>query len=111
MSKQTGINDSTCRRYHSFNHEECLLELIDYYVKDEALLIGGYLLFKNFNINSLIKEKYRNNFRIHHIKNIINKLNYKQIDECLSVVLNHGGKYENFFTEKILLKVLLILRI
>lgn len=85
---------------YSFNHRDCLIELVDHYVKEKAILIGGYLLFKNFSINSVIKEGFRNNFRTHYIKDIICKLKYKEIDECSLVVVNHGGsKYENFFTD------------
>lgn len=84
---------------YSFDHEDFLLALIDHYVKEEAILIGVYIIFKNFSTNSLIKERYRKNFMIYHIKDELSKLKYKSIDEGTSNTLNYGGKYENYFTE------------
>ena len=82
---------------YSFKSSDFLLELVDGYVKDKASLLGAYILFKNFSINSLIEEKYRKNFIIKNIKEGILKLKYNSIDDKTSDYLDKGGKYENFF--------------
>ena len=82
---------------YSFQYSDFLLELVDYYVKDEATLLGTYILFKNFSANSLIEEKYRKNFILKNIKEGISKLKYSCIDDRTSDYIDKGGKYEDFF--------------
>ena len=82
---------------YSFEHNEFLLDLVDNYVKEEAYLIGSYILFKNFGSNSLIEYKYRRNFILENIKHGIEKLRYKVIDTKLSDYVENGGKYEDYF--------------
>lgn len=91
--------DATGTSNYSFEHEDFALELIDHYVKEKAILMGSYIIFKKFSIDSLIKEQYRKNFKISYIQNEINKLNYKVADEKTSNILGYAGKYENYFTE------------
>ena len=82
---------------YSFQSSDFLLESVDGYVKDKASLVGAYILFKNFSVNSLIEEKYRKNFMIKGIKEGILKLKYTSIDDKTSDYIDKGGKYENFF--------------
>ena len=82
---------------YSFQYSNFLLELVDCYVKDEATLLGTYILFKNFSVNSLIEEKYRKNFILKNIKEGISKLKYSCIDDRTSDYIDKGGKYEDFF--------------
>jgi DNA-binding transcriptional MerR regulator len=82
---------------YSFQSSDFLLELVDGYVKDKSSLLGAYILFKNFSINSLIEEKYRKNFTIKNIKEGISKLKYSCIHDRTSDYIDKGGKYENFF--------------
>lgn len=84
---------------YSFEHEKFLLKLIDNYIKDDALLLGGFILFKNFSINSLIDGKFRKNYILDNIKEEIKELKYKLIDERTSNFLSQGGKYESYFKE------------
>lgn len=82
---------------YSFDHENFLLGLINKPIKEDALLLGSYILFKNFDVNTLIKEKYRKNFQIENIKRNIQSLQYKWMDEFTSDYINRGGKYEDYF--------------
>jgi len=91
--------DATGTSNYSFEHEDFALTLIDHYVKDKAVLIGSYILFKKFSMNSLIKEQYRKNFMINQIQNEISKLKFKVIDEKISNILSYAGMHENYFTE------------
>ncbi len=91
--------DYTGTSNYSFNHEEFLLALIDHHVKEEAVLLGAYIIFKKFHSNGFIEEKYRENYRLPYIKEEISKLQYKLIDEISSSTLPYAGRYENYFTE------------
>lgn len=84
---------------YSFEHDEFLLSLVDKYVKDDAYLIGSYILFKNFSMNSLIDDKYRKNFVIDNIKNGVKELRYQIIAENSFSYLENGGKFESYFIE------------
>lgn len=84
---------------YSFDNEAFLLKEIDNYVRDDAMLIGAYILFKNFGANSQIDEKYRKNFILKNIKEEIKALKYKLIDEKTSGYIEKGGKYESFFNQ------------
>lgn len=84
---------------YSFEHSEFLLDLIDHYVKDNAALIGSYILFKNFGANSLIEDKYRKNFILQNVKNWINGLKYRTINEKTSDYVEKSGIYENYFVK------------
>ncbi|WP_459477229.1 MerR family transcriptional regulator [Clostridium saccharoperbutylacetonicum] len=82
---------------YSFDNEEFLLKLIDKYVKDEANIIGTYILFEKFALNSLIESKYRKNFMMDNVKNQILTLKYNIIDERISRHVESGGIYEDYF--------------
>ena len=82
---------------YSFEHEQFLLDLVDHYVKDQAILLGGYIMFKKFASDSLVEEKYRKNFTLDHIKKRIMNLGYDLIEERISDFVEKGGKYESYF--------------
>jgi hypothetical protein len=84
---------------YSFENEEFLLNVTDSYIKESAWLIGAYILFKNFGLNSKIDDKYRKNFVLRNVKTEIKNLNYKPIYEKLSESLDKGGKYEDYFVK------------
>ncbi len=84
---------------YGFEHEEFLLKSMDSYVKEDAYLLGSFITFKNFSSNSLIERKYRKNFIIKNIKQEIESLNYKLIEERTSDTADKGGRYESFFVE------------
>ena len=84
---------------YSFTNENFLLELIDNYLSNNCYLIGSFILFKKFSINSFIKQSLRKNFMLENIKNKIESLGYKTIIDTLSDEVERGGKYEDFFVE------------
>jgi DNA-binding transcriptional MerR regulator/uncharacterized protein YbaR (Trm112 family) len=84
---------------YSFDNEEFLLKLVDNYTKDNANVIGSYILFKNFASNSLIEDKYRKNFILSKVKEEITALNYNIFEETISSYIDKGGKYESYFKE------------
>lgn len=84
---------------YSFDNEEFLLKLVDNYIKDDANIVGTYILFKNFAANSLIEDKYRKNFILNNVKEQISKLNYNIFEENISNYIEKGGKYESYFRD------------
>jgi len=84
---------------YSFDHSDFLLEATNQYIKENAYLIGSYILFKNFSANSLILDNYRKNFTLHHVQERLKALQYKTIDERISGYLEHGGTYESYFVK------------
>jgi DNA-binding transcriptional MerR regulator len=82
---------------YSFEHEQFLLDLVDHYVKDRAILLGGYIMFKKFASDSLVEEKNRKNFTLDHIKERIMNLGYSLNEERVSDFVEKGGKYESYF--------------
>lgn len=84
---------------YSFDNEGFLLKLVDNYIKDNANIIGSYILFKNFVSNSLIEDKCRKNFILSNVKEAITTLNYSIFEENISSYIDKGGKYESYFKE------------
>jgi DNA-binding transcriptional MerR regulator/ubiquinone/menaquinone biosynthesis C-methylase UbiE len=84
---------------YSFDNEEFLLKLVNNYIKDNANIIGSYILFKNFASNSLIEDKYRKNFILNNVKEYITTLSYSILEETISSYIDKGGKYESYFKE------------
>jgi SAM-dependent methyltransferase len=82
---------------YSFEHEQFLLDLVDHYVKDRAILLGSYIMFKKFASDSLVEEKNRKNFTLDHIKERIMNLGYSLNEERVSDFVEKGGKYESYF--------------
>ena len=91
--------DFTGSSNYGFLNEEFLLKKIDKYVKASAWLIGSYIIFKNFSMNSKITGEYRKNFILNNIQENINNLYYKPIYENVSAPLDKGGKYEDYFVK------------
>ncbi len=84
---------------YSFNNKGFLLDFTNKYVKDKSYLYGSYILFNNFSHNSVIGEAYRRNFVLRNIKDSIDQLNYRLINEKISEYIEKGGKYESYFVK------------
>ncbi|MCM1989541.1 MerR family transcriptional regulator [Oceanirhabdus seepicola] len=84
---------------YNFEHDNFLLKLVDNYVKDNAFLLGVYILFKKSSFNSFLNVKYKKNFILNNVKEEIEKLKYKGINERISNGLDKGGKYESYFKD------------
>jgi uncharacterized protein YbaR (Trm112 family) len=82
---------------YGFENEKFLLNSLDSYAKEKSELIGSYIIFKNFNKGSDVKECYRKNFNKSFIKDSINSLGYKERNEFVSDLVDEGGIYEPYF--------------
>ena len=91
------VVDMTGSSNYAFHNKEFLLKSVDHYIKDKALLIGTYILFKKFGLDSIIPKTSRKNFMIDYIKKEIDDLNYNVIDDFISDYLSEGGRYEGYF--------------
>ena len=91
------IFDFTGTSNYSFENTSFLLDEIDPLIKNSAYLLGSYIVFKNFSVNSHIEDKYRRNFTLDNIKTSIANLGYNSIKEDTSNYLSAGGKYEDYF--------------
>lgn len=93
------IIDNSGTSNYSFENESFLLNQINKYVKDKAYILGIYILFKNFSLNSDINPKYRKNFLLENIQDSINKLGFVKSFDKISDILEKGGKYESYFKD------------
>lgn len=87
-----------------FDHKEFLLKRMEPFLKPDTALIGSYVIFKNFNPDSLVSVDCRNNFRIEQVKRQLAELGFSPDSEYRSDVVEKGGIYENYFKagEKVL---------
>jgi len=88
----------------SFDHHKFLLKAIDRYFKDDAKLLGSYIIFQNFSSDSLVPAESRPNFRIDSVKQQIEELGFVMQSEYKSNLVTKGGIYEDYFKkgEKVL---------
>ncbi|MDI7742694.1 MerR family transcriptional regulator [Lysinibacillus fusiformis] len=84
---------------YSFKHTDFLPEILDELLKMEAYLLGTYLAFNKFSINSKIQPEYRDNFIPSKIRSKLEGLNFKLIEEYESDVISKGGRYEDYFVQ------------
>jgi DNA-binding transcriptional MerR regulator/ubiquinone/menaquinone biosynthesis C-methylase UbiE len=91
------VIDHTGTSNYSFQHEAFLLREVDSLVKRDGYLLGSYLAFKNFSHKSRIEVQYRDNFTVGKIKQYINELKYKTLEDKVNEPIDKGGRYEDFF--------------
>ncbi|NMD71626.1 MerR family transcriptional regulator [Bacillus sp. DNRA2] len=91
--------DHTGSSNYSFENESFLLKKVNHLVKENGYLLGSFFIFNRFSSKSKITPKVRSNFSFPIIKNHIVELKYELIEEKASDILNHGGKYEDFFVK------------
>jgi len=98
------ICDYTGTSNYCFDHNEFLLKVIERYFKRDAILLGSYIIFKNFSRSSTISVDCRSNFQIDSVKKQIEKLGFIKQSEYVSDIVTKGGIYENYFKsdEKVL---------
>lgn len=84
---------------YSFEHQQFLLEAILKHLRKQSYLIGSYLIFNNFELNSKIETNCRKNFIEKNIKSSIKNIGFETMDEKVFNYLEQGGKYENFFVD------------
>ncbi|QCR34129.1 MerR family transcriptional regulator [Lysinibacillus sp. SGAir0095] len=93
------IIDNAGTSNYSFKHTDFLIEMLEDLIKKEAYLLGTYLAFKKFSVNSKILPQYRDNFIPLKIRSKIEGLKFKLIEEFASDVLSKGGIYEDYFVQ------------
>lgn len=89
--------DFTGTSNYSFEHEDFLLQHIMKFTKKDSYLLSAFILFKNFSVTTDIKESFRKNFTLTHVKDELSKCGYKPIDERTSDYIEHGGIFEDYF--------------
>jgi DNA-binding transcriptional MerR regulator/SAM-dependent methyltransferase len=98
------ICDYTGTSNYGFDHREFLIRTLEQYFKNDATLIGSYMIFKNFSRNSSIPLACRQNFQMDTVKRHIRDLGFFTKAEYTSDEVTRGGIYESYFKsdEKIL---------
>ncbi|MGN4443595.1 methyltransferase domain-containing protein [Bacillus cereus group sp. MYBK79-1] len=97
-SVDIAIDQSGTSNY-SFEHEDFLLHELNSLFKHDCYLLSSFILFNNFNINSQITTRFRENFTLSKVTKEIHNLQFQSIDERTSNYLERGGKYEDFFVQ------------
>ncbi len=89
---------------YCFDHNEFLLRVIERHFNRDAILLGSYIIFKNFSRSSTIPVDCRSNFQIDSVKKQIEKLGFIKQSENVSDIVTKGGIYEDYFKsdEKVL---------
>ncbi|MDP4170740.1 MAG: MerR family transcriptional regulator [Bacillota bacterium] len=82
---------------YSFTHTNFLLDDVDVLLKKDSQLLGSYIVFENFSSKSLIEAKYRDGFKVDHIKKKLGALGFHLLEERKSGYAEKPGRYENFF--------------
>lgn len=90
------VMDSFNSSCYAFSNTTFLLEEIDSLIKKEALLLGCYLIFKNFMYNSLITPPFRNLLLLKGVTPKLDDLGYKLIDDKSLDPVTFSGPYEDF---------------
>ncbi len=93
------VYDVVGTSYYCMENEDFLLKHIDKYIKDDAKLVGGYIIFDNFSEKSIIDERYRHNFIIDNIDKRLNELNYKEINSSTLSAVEELGEYEDYCSD------------
>ncbi len=81
---------------YAFTNKTFLLEEINHLIKKDALLLGGYSIFKNFMGNSLIAPQNRRYLLWENIQLKLQELKYHPLEERSFDPIPVYGKYENF---------------
>lgn len=91
------ICDYTGSSNYGFDHREFLLKTADRYFKQDAALLGAYIIFKNFSMDSSIPPGNRQNFQMDTVKRQIRDLGFVAKTEYTSGAVTRGGIYEDYF--------------
>jgi len=83
---------------YNFTHTDFLLNHLIPFVKKEHLLIGSYILFQNFSLQSKIPKEFQKNFTKEELMKNLDALSYKQVESKVSDLIRRGGIYEDYFT-------------
>ncbi len=81
---------------YAFTNKTFLLDEINHLIKKDALLLGGYSIFKNFMDNSLIAPQNRRYLLWENIQPKLQELKYHPLEERSFDPIPVYGKYENF---------------
>lgn len=84
---------------YSFYSPEFLLYKTDHLLKQNAHILGYYILFENFVSQSKIQASLRKGFQIQHIKSHLKALQFDCLDDFLTEPVDKGGPLEDYFVD------------
>ncbi len=84
---------------YSFEHTDFLLNTVNACLSDEAMLVGLYIIFKNFSNKGYVSPEYRKNFSLESIRHGVVDLGFKITDERKGQFIDKGGLYEDYFVK------------
>jgi len=83
---------------YNFDHKDFLLDSMIKYLKNNSKLYGGYILFDKFGRRNILKEEYRKNYTLEFVKEKLDSLNFKLLNEVYSekYYCKEANKYESY---------------
>ncbi len=91
--------DATGSSNYAFDNSDFLLDSLIPLLKEDAILHGQYLVFKNFALNTMIPDTSRKWFKKNELKSHIQNLGFKQLKEHETSPISEGGPKESFFVK------------
>lgn len=84
---------------YGFESSDFLMNIVDKYSKDQAILIGSYFLFANFMPDGNIAKESRHIFTFDWISPEIEKLGYIKKSDYKSGYISNSCEFESFFVK------------
>ena len=91
--------DFTGTSEYAFRNKEFLPEILDCYLKKEAVYLASFIVYDRFGPNAVVSLPYRKNFKYKEIKEGVLKIDFEIEKEFKSETVKiqkNIGKYEDF---------------